>query len=73
MMCTNAFAKVLLDSAHAGLLKLRCGMGVHRNPCPRFLKCDNLLNKWLGVDSTESESVQSGDLPLIVNKTNKLD
>jgi len=37
-----------LDSAHTGLLKLRRGMGVRRNPCLPFLRRENPLNKWLG-------------------------
>jgi hypothetical protein len=37
-----------LDPVHVGLLKLRCEMGVRRNPCLPFLKRENLLNKWLG-------------------------
>ncbi len=37
-----------LDPKHAGLLKLRAGIGVRRRPPVQFLSRDNLLNKWLG-------------------------
>jgi len=46
--CAAVRLGLQLDPAHAGLLQLRCDMGVRRNPCLPFLRRENLLNKWLG-------------------------
>lgn len=46
--CSAITQGLNLDGRHAALLKLRSRMGVRRQPCVRFLKRDNPLNRWLG-------------------------
>lgn len=46
--CSAVTHGLQLDPRHAGLLKVRGRMGVRREPCVRFLKRDNPLNRWLG-------------------------
>ena len=58
--CTAIGLGLHIDPAHAGLLRLRREMGVRRDPCIRFLRRENVLNKWLGKATSRRVAGRSG-------------